>query len=197
MKELLSTIFILATTILSVAHAAHSLPMIDSKINYSEIVVVDGAMKDELYSKAKLWIANTFESSESLILDDKENGVIISKGSIQVKENEVGVRTAFNTKPLVEKTWTFTVKIQIKDGRCKVEMYDIEYTFAMPGNNVGHAPLPRNLDTLFLDKKMYKKNGDLKNGAPINIATWTNENFNALLASFKKALTEKVVLDDF
>lgn len=196
-KKMLATVFCFVASTSLAGNIEYPLPTVDSKINYSEVVTVDGAKKDNLYSKAKLWIANTFHSSDDLILDDRENGVILSKGTIQIKENEVAVRSFLDTKTPIVKTWEFTLKIQLKDGRYKAEMYDIEYTFAMPGNNIGHTPLSRNLDILFLDKKMYKKDGSLKGGGPSNIAQWTNENFNSLLVSLKKALTENVVVDDF
>lgn len=196
MNKLLGIIFLLSASGSSVGQPTIPLPTVDGKINYTEVVAVDGAKKDELYTKAKLWLANTFGSSDGVILDDRESGVIIGKGVVEIKENEVGVRTMFPAQR-VDKTWNFTIKIQLKDDRYKVDMYDIEYTYAMPENNIGHVSIPRNLDKLFHDKKMYKKDGSLKEGAPSNIAGWTNQNFKALLGSLKSALTEKVVLDDF
>lgn len=49
-----------------------SLPLQDGKITYSEIVNVDSATKNQLYSRAKEWISKSFKSSKNVIqLDEK------------------------------------------------------------------------------------------------------------------------------
>lgn len=196
MKTMLAAIVQIATLLAAPAHASHPLPVVEGKISYTDVVAVEGATKDDLYVRGKLWLANTLNSPDSITLDDKETGVLVAQGTVQDRDNEVGVRTMI-PKQTTEKTWRFTLKLQLKDGRYKIEIYDIEYTFAMPGNTVGHRPVPRNLDVLFQDKKMYRRDGSLKDGAPTNIAIWTNERFGSMLAGLKQAMSEKAVLDDF
>lgn len=196
-SPLLIIALFLATNSLAAVAREHSLPVVDGRINYSEVVAVEGASKDELYARAKLWIASTLAPSTPLLLDDRENGILLSRGVLQVSENEIAVRTLANTRPTTVKTWEFTVKIQLREGRYKAELYDIDYTFSMPGNDVGHSPVTRKLDVLFRDPNMYRRDGTLKDGAPWNIATWTNDNLNQLLGSLRSALTEGVTLDDF
>lgn len=175
----------------------HLLPLVDGKIHFSEIVEVDGADKDSLYSRAKLWFASKFASADALTLDDRQNGVLLGRGRVLVKENEVGVRTLISQGQYVEKTWDSVVKIQVKDGRYKVDFYDIVYTFSMPGNTVGHNPLPRNLDQLFADRKMYKRDGTLKRGAPSNISSWTNGVYTSMMSELREAMSVRVILEDF
>jgi hypothetical protein len=99
----------------------------------------------------------------------------------------------------VVKTWRFTIKVQLKDGRYKAELYDIDYTFEQPAHS--HKPFFRptthRLDVLFTDPKLYGKDGALKRGAPVNIATWTREAFEAVLSDLQRALSEDVGVDDF
>lgn len=196
MKRLLTILLLLGASTPSFGERMHPLPTVDGRINFMEIVSVDGAPKDEIYSKARIWFATAFSTSDGMLLDDKESGIIVGKGVITTREGDSRVRTLMNPQ-ITEKTWTFTVKIQIRDGRYKVELYDIEYTFAMPGNNIGHTPSTHNLDKLFGDRKIYKRDGTLKGGAPTNIANWTNETLSGLLESLKTRVTEQIVLDDF
>jgi hypothetical protein len=80
-------------------------------IEYTELVKVDSAItKDQLFSKAKEWIAISFKSANDVIqMDDKVNGIIIAKGNIPVN----GGLYLDNSRI------DFTLKIQVKDGRYK------------------------------------------------------------------------------
>ena len=188
MKQLITIVTLLTVHIYSIGQSRHPLPTVDNKITYTEVVTVDSVKKDELYAKTKLWFADVFKSSKDVIqLDDKENGIVLGKGNIQKRESGL--------QPVI-KTWRFTVKIQLKDGKYKADIYDIDYTFEMPGNNIGAKPTDINLDSYFLDQRIYKKDGTLKDVA-LKFANETNDNFNSLLASIKKSLTEKIKKDDF
>ena len=197
MKSLLTILLFLAASGVSLAQPMHSLPTVDNRINFSEVVPVDGASKDELYSRTKLWFADAFKSSSDVLqLDDKSGGILLGKGIIK---QEAGGNNGFAARPTVVKTWRFTIKIQLKDGRYKVDIYDIDYSFEQPEHShlPGMRPSTHNLDTLFSDRKMYNKDGTLKKGAPTNIANWTNGIFTDLLASIRSALDQAIVVDDF
>ena len=162
-------------------------PILDNKVNYTETIIVDSSKKDMLYGKAKLWFANAFKSANDVVqLDDKDNGIILGKGTI-IKNEMTGLQS-------VKKTWKFTVKIQVKDGKYKAEIYDIDYTFEMPGNNINASPVTVNLDQYFNDSKNYKDDGTPRNKTA-KFGAEANDNFNALLASIKKAMTEKLKSD--
>jgi hypothetical protein len=197
MKNLLAILMLLTVSMPSIAQPTHPLPTVDGKITFSEVVHVEGTSKDELYARARLWFAEAFRSANDVLqLDDKNGGVLLGKGVIK---QETGGNNAFSSGPSVVKTWRFTIKIQLRDGRYKVDVYDIDYSFEQPEYNhmPGFRPSNHNLDTLFSDKKMYDRDGNLKEGAPLNIANWTNETFSALLESIRKTLSQKVTVDDF
>jgi hypothetical protein len=199
MKAVWIISLLLLTRLATAAEAPTPFPMVEGKINFSEIVPVAGASKSELYARAKLWFANAFVAANHVIqLDDKETGVLIGKGSIISKDS--------NGK----KTWEFTVKIQTKEERYKAEIYDISYKFENDLSRV--SPAVRailepesvtyfNLDQRFADrtsrKSMYDKHGNLKKGFATNVALGANQEFPRLLASIRKQLSEGVALDDF
>lgn len=84
----------------------------DDRIEYSEVVQLEGATKDQLYNAARLWYANYFrDSKEVLELDDREGGILVGTGWGDIYAN-IGITTVKN------KFWR-TVKIQVKEGRYK------------------------------------------------------------------------------
>lgn len=198
MKRIVTFFFLLIVCNVSFAQRATPFPTADGKINYSEVVPVEGASKDELYARAKIWFANSFHSSNHVVqLDDKDNGIVLGKGKI-IDESSDG-----------KKTWEFTVKIQLKEGRYKVNLYDIYYKFENDLSRVSpavRAILEKettyfNLDERYSDRSSkrspYDKKGNLKSGLASNLPAWTNERFTSLLASIKEQLSEGVALDDF
>jgi len=167
--------------------AATPVPYIDGKVKYSEVIQVEGSSPAQLYGKAKLWFATAFRSAQDVIqLDDRENGNILGKGVI-LKDEQRGLTQ-------IRKTWYFTVKVQVKDGRYRAEIYDITYTFEMPGNNIGAGVSKINLDEYFQNPKIYEKNGSLKDAAA-TFASETNDYMNGLLTDLKKSMTEQLDSD--
>jgi hypothetical protein len=187
-KKLFLIHFFISIASCTVAQTKHPLPIIDDKINFSEVVVVDKASKDELYTKAKIWLAEKFISANDVIqFDDKENGIVLGKGAIRKKEGGLS--------PTI-KNWRFTVKIQVKEGKYKVDFYDIIYYYEMPENVSVTSSPPVMLDEYFNDPKSYRKNGTLK---PVSqeFANDTLAEFSAILKSVNTALTTKPGKDDF
>lgn len=199
MKNTLAILILLVVGNAAFAQYANPFPLVDGRIDFSEVVSVEAANKDELYARAKLWFADSFNSSNHVIqLDDKDNGIVLGKGTI-IEQDRNG-----------KKTWEFTIKIQLKEGRYKAEFYDISYKFEADlsrlSPSVRRSLEPESvtyfdLDTRYADrtskKSMYDRNGNLKEGFPTNVTNWTNEKFISLLASIKKKLSEGVALDDF
>lgn len=199
MKNIISIFLLLIASNSSFGQSDIPFPTVDGRINFSEVVTVEDANKGELYARAKLWFANSFDSSNHVIqLDDKDNGIVLGKGKISEK-NSGG-----------KKTWEFTVKIQLKEGRYKADIYDIYYKFEKDLSGV--SPSVRkilepesvtyfDLDSRYADrsskKSMYDKSGSLKEGFATNLASWTNERFTSLLASIRKQLSEGVAMDEF
>ena len=102
--------------------------------------------------------------------------------------------TGFGGQPL-EKTWSFTLKIQIKEGRYKIDLYDINYSFFQPG-----AGMPRYdmvFDDYYSDESNFKKDGTIKRRAARNIATGAANLFAGLSADLEKVMRQQVSKDDF
>lgn len=89
-------------------------PLKGNVVYYEEVVSQDGT-KDELYIKAKSALVDMFKSSNKVIqMEDKEAGILIGKGFFKIS---FGVMSNYDV--------FFTLKIQAKDGRYKIDMYDI------------------------------------------------------------------------
>lgn len=81
-------------------------------LEYSEIVPVEGATKDELYNRAKVFFVDAFKDAKEVIqLDDKDGGMIVAKGVMTNK-------SLWSEDNIVD----FRISIALKDGRYK---YDI------------------------------------------------------------------------
>lgn len=83
-------------------------------IEYTELVKVDSMIsQNDLYLKAKEWMARTFNSAKEVIqMDDKDAGIIIGKGNFLE-----GKACRIN----------FTLKIQVKNGRFKYWFSDFSH----------------------------------------------------------------------
>lgn len=120
----------LAIPILSKAQNTESLTYEFSGTPYSfnEIVAVDSTLKeDQLFSKAIEWFALTFKNSNSVLkMQDKENGVIIGKGSFlwSYEFPAKYVSDLPKSTPIYQSWVSFTIKISVKDGKFKYELFD-------------------------------------------------------------------------
>lgn len=57
------------------------------KITYVEIVEVDSTSKDDLYFRAREWVANAFVFSQDVIqMASRESGKIVGKGAIELNQ---------------------------------------------------------------------------------------------------------------
>ena len=120
MKNLILILVILTTNMIS-AQLSEKFPKDDNgNVVHTKIVTLENKSKDQLYILAKMYFAETFKSANDVIqLDDKENGVILGKGitNFMVKSGKYN----FNCK------MSFTMKVSIKDNKCKLEVYNIVY----------------------------------------------------------------------
>jgi hypothetical protein len=113
-------------------------------LNFNEVVQVDSASKSQLHFRAKQFFADAFKSAQDVIqMDDKEAGIVIGKGWSMIYIRVMG-------NPVPSKMW-YTVKVQSREGRYKVELYDISYE-----GDTGPAGYP---EQMFDKKNYYKSNG--------------------------------------
>lgn len=142
--------------------AAKSVEIIDGKMigvtpwkdggpYYTEVIEADGT-KDELYVRARTWFAEAFRDSKNVIqMDDKDAGVIIAKG----------------THEFVHDAWVlFTLKVQVKDGRFKYDLYGFDQEVFAYAPGVGKKMYKYTAYEMFYDKKGVKNE---KYGLSLNL----------------------------
>ncbi len=90
-------------------------------IIFSEVVKVDSADKAELFIRAKSFFSNTFKSGKDVLqLEDKENGIIMGKALVGLCDGQEGISSGCYNM-------FFSLKITVKDGRYKYEIYNITF----------------------------------------------------------------------
>lgn len=140
-------------TLLTVAYYPAFAQLIDElpkdengKLNFNEVVTMDSVPKDELFLRARQFFAEIFKNKNDILMEDKEAGIIIVKGSTDIY---YGPAIA-----VVKEHMRFTLKIQVKDGHYKYEIYDIYFKDAeRVTTQVDKA------DKIFDKKAYYKENG--------------------------------------
>ena len=80
------------------------------KVTYSEVVPAPGMKADKLYNAMRLWFADYFRDSKSVLeLDDKEAGILVGTGNSLIASGRLWI----------------TIKIMIKDERMKYSLSNI------------------------------------------------------------------------
>lgn len=92
----------------------------DNKIQYQEVVAMEGVSKDELYARAKAWVAETYRSGQMAThLDDAFNGRLVVNGlDVTPPYGPILLRT-------IRKIW-HTLTIEAKDGRYRYTVDDFK-----------------------------------------------------------------------
>jgi hypothetical protein len=110
-------------------------------VTYEEVVEQSGT-KDQLYTKAKLWIADNFKSAKNVIqTDDKEEGLIVVKALFNYSYQHYFTSTKKKRKEVETQTLdypenrnaNFTMKIFLKDNKYKFLITDIELEESVGG----------------------------------------------------------------
>lgn len=141
------------------------LPIKDGKVFYEKIDSANGT-KNELYNRAKLWFANTFKDSKSVIqIDNKEDGQLLGKGNF-----DVPYRYVVNTVAQCN----FTIKFDFKDNKYRVQIYNINYQWQLSGNT-----------TMNIEQLQTSYNGRYYN----KIAPPTDTQIKSMIASLQKTLS--------
>jgi Domain of unknown function (DUF4468) with TBP-like fold len=89
-----------------------ALAQTDSLMSFSDVVHIDSASKDQLFTRAQLWVNDAFKSGKDVTqLFDKEAGTIAGKANF-----DANVLVYNKRYPML---FTFSFKILVKDGRYK------------------------------------------------------------------------------
>lgn len=105
------------------------LPEINGKVVYTEVIIVDSASKNDLFVRAKIWLADKYKSANDVTqFSDKEAGELVAKGNLTIY---------WYTKGLISVATPVTVwhtfKISVKDGKYKYEVSEFKGTYHMTG----------------------------------------------------------------
>jgi len=143
----ITLLFFFLITIFGYSQVIDILPKDEyGKVHFSKIISSNELSQEETYNKSKVFFINNFNSGKDVIqLEDKNNSVIIGKGNTPI-EIQSG-------KYKFSGLMSFSIKIESKDNKCKVDIYNIVY------NNDSPAEIFFNQET----EKNYKKaNGKAK-----------------------------------
>jgi hypothetical protein len=150
-----------------------------------EIKIVDSIplSKTELYVRAKAFLANSFNSLQHVIqMDDKEAGVIICKGSMDVlSKGTFGIKYINNVD--------FTIKIDIKEGKYRAIISDLRHTGLGNQDDLAGGAIENekpSCGTLFIPKKDWAK---MKDAIQIKATSF--------LEDLKLSMHKEVKKDDF
>lgn len=115
------------------------------QVEYSEVVQVPDASKNELYNRARLWFADAFNNSESVLeVDDREAGILVGTGWSSMMYSK------FLALAGEHRLWV-TIKIQVKENRYKYTINSIQVQ--NPASKyVSSEKLPVDCETLNQDK---------------------------------------------
>ena len=113
----------------------NSLPKVDGKYEYSEVVQLDSTYKkDMLYKNSKLFFADAFKSAKDIIqYDDRDEGKVIGKGNFNIEGGQAVFLNYVTEKWIVN----FSLELFSKDGKYRYRIYDfnIEFRRVASGGN--------------------------------------------------------------
>jgi hypothetical protein len=118
MKRLISKI-ILAGALLSLGLAGMPADKAPEPLDFTGVVQVKGATKDQLFNRAQAWFATTFNCGKCVMqTSDKEAGQIIGRGAFEYTS------ATFLASDAIKGWVTYTIKVFVKEGRYKYEVAD-------------------------------------------------------------------------
>lgn len=155
-------------------------------LTYAEVIQAEGKTKAEIFSSLREWVVTTYVNGKAVTqLEDETTGTIILKAATPYHKG--GMYSAY------EGYLNYTLKLQAKDGRFRVEM-----------SNINHENLPGraqdcSLGTLTTAEKSGK--GGLNKSAHNKIwrelKTASRDDFNELVASLKNLRYVEAVEEDW
>lgn len=102
------------------------IPLKNQQIFYQEVVEVYGN-KQEIYLKARKWFVDHFKNAKSVLqIEDKDEGVLTGKALHSYKFDS-GVNSS-------NVSIYFTLNVEIKDGRYRIQFYDMYGTDTKTNN---------------------------------------------------------------
>lgn len=161
----------------------------DSLICYQDIVILKDSTisKDRLFSNTKVWFANTFTNSKSVLqVEDNNAGRLLGKGYSDISDK-------FATVPTYIK---YTIEILVKNGKYRYKFYNLSVE---GGEYIGDNPIDAAYKRYLNDKPIQaifeSKKGALKRYE--NLFIDANKSIITLIASLRKSVDMQDKKDEF
>ncbi|MEJ5055956.1 DUF4468 domain-containing protein [Sphingobacterium sp. MYb382] len=163
-----------------------TMPTKNGKIFYEDVVAVDANLsKDVLFLRGLKWSAGTTKDLQAPNwVHDKEAGRII--GNVIFNDLANGIPDAF-------RHYSFMVDITVKDGKYRVQLYDVKYQLWEGKNFLGKQ--------YYFAEEEYEKqlnqNRYLYRGTSLKRLRALEEKLKATLVELNELMKEPATADDF
>lgn len=160
----------------------------EGRVEFVEVVKMEGMTKDQLFTAAKVWMVNTYNEAESVIQsEDKDAGLIIGKGISTIGDIEnVLSSNIYDIK--------YVIKIQFKEGRYRVSVTDINTNHAaklanafVGGKQPGIYDYKQGIKTIVSDTGIRRLNGKI-NPKKLKVRKDLIKHYDELFLSLKESV---------
>ena len=147
--------------------------------------------KEQIYTKSKMFITDTWKSTKSVLQnDDKDGGVIQLKGRYETN----GVFTLSGNYFYY---YDYTVRIRVKENKYKIEIYDIFCSdvkcTASSRTGILIQPFDGNGD----DVKTSNFSGGISKKKAVEMMVELRAYFNSIVTSYSEYISKSTKVDDF
>jgi hypothetical protein len=150
------------------------------RVTHTGVVAVQGASQTELYTRAKLWLALTYDEAKDVIkVDEKDAGLLVIRAY-----TDIPVGLTPSSDPPISRELGYTMILNFKDGRYKYTITNYQLL------TIGTAST--------LEKEIITQLGKPKNKGTYAAKQYANsvENFARVLTQSMDATLQKSVSGD-
>jgi hypothetical protein len=98
----------------------------DDPLIYSRVLIIDSALKGDIYDKALIWCSKAFSDSKNAInVKEKETGIIAGKASIKNYYKVPGKKDS--AVSFIFSDYIFDWLIEVKDGKARFTTKNVAY----------------------------------------------------------------------
>lgn len=149
-----------------------------------EKVIEAGKNKSELYSKSKMFVADFWNSAKNVTQNQDDEASTIQLKAIK----EIEVKAGMGLVNLY--TYKYSVKIQAKDQKCRIQVYDVECIEACQAGLGNEHKIPQiqpfmGDDT---DQKTKAMGKGVSKKKAVEMMQELKSFFNSIIASYEKQL---------
>jgi len=155
----------------------------------SEVIKADSVSQEKLYRNAKRWVFGKFMTSDNIVdFDEEKKESIMVTAHIAMTSHKHGTGTASVTD---RNTLTIKLRIDLKDGRYKYELSNMQYSF------IKQIPLRTGaMNTKFCVSSL-KEIEDLPDKVVSLVHAEANEKIGALIAELKAEVAYNSEAEDW